>query len=91
MAATDPAMVHFLWWWLAWRWPASSRMAADGLATNATATTTGRVRKEVTKLYNRWWMIKGSKGGVPLGLSMQQVYLHVRDTLSQLREYGAAF
>ena len=61
------------------------------LRRGATATTTGRVGRDVIELYNRWRKIEGSKGGVPLGLSMQQVYLHVRNTLPQLREYGAAF
>ena len=27
--------------------------------------------------------------GAPAGLSMQQTYLHVRDTLPQLKMYGA--
>ena len=54
----------------------------------ATLATTGRVGEDVINLYNRWRKVERSRGA-PAGLSMQQTYLHVRDTLPQLKMYGA--
>ena len=54
----------------------------------ATLATTGRVGEDIINLYNRWRKVERSRGA-PAGLSMQQTYLHVRDTLPQLKMYGA--
>lgn len=57
----------------------------------ATLETTGRVSDEIIKLYQRWRSVEASKAGAPAGLSMHQVYLHVRAALPQLMLYGAVF
>ena len=56
----------------------------------STLETTGRVPDEIVKLYNRWRSVEHSKAGAPAGLSMHQVYLHVRASLPKMMMYGAA-
>ena len=56
----------------------------------STLETTGRVPDEIIKLYNRWRSVELSKAGAPVGLSMHQVYLHVRSSLPNMMLYGAA-
>ena len=54
----------------------------------ATLETTGRVSDETIRLYHRWRSVEHSKAGAPAGLSMHQVYLHVRASLPNLMLYG---
>lgn len=61
------------------------------LRRGATLETTGRVSDEIIKLYHRWRSVEHSKSGAPAGLSMHQVYLHVRSSLPELMMYGAVF
>jgi len=54
----------------------------------ATLATTGKVSDEIINLFNRWRKVEAGKGSGAEGLSMHQTYLHVKNTMPQLREYG---
>ena len=51
--------------------------------------TTNRVSDTVIKLINRWRKKEGAKGAEP-GLTMQQTYAHVNNTLPMLKFYSKA-
>jgi hypothetical protein len=55
----------------------------------ATLETSGRVSETVVNLVNRWRKKEAAKGTAP-GLTMQQTYTQVRDTVHLLREYSKA-